>query len=86
MQKILRNLTFWVLTAIVCGILLGHFYPDFALKPILDKGIKFNLYLSEFELKTSFSELLSSFFYQFGKTIYQSNHFSYYYFGYDFHG
>jgi aerobic C4-dicarboxylate transport protein len=32
MKKIITNLTFWVLTAILCGILLGHFAPDTAVK------------------------------------------------------
>lgn len=27
MKKIFTNLTFWVLTAITCGALLGHYYP-----------------------------------------------------------
>ncbi|MEY4934489.1 MAG: hypothetical protein RIS64_848 [Bacteroidota bacterium] len=62
MNKIVTNLTFWVLTAIICGILLGHFNPDAALKPILDKAIKFNLFISEVEIKTTFSEFLSSIF------------------------
>jgi aerobic C4-dicarboxylate transport protein len=62
MKRILTNLTFWVLTAIICGILLGHFNPEAALKPILDKAIKFNLFISEFEIKTTFSEFLSSIF------------------------
>jgi ACS family hexuronate transporter-like MFS transporter len=30
MKKIFTNLTFWVLTAILCGALLGHFAPDVA--------------------------------------------------------
>lgn len=30
--KIVTNLTFWVLVAITCGILLGHFYPHTAIK------------------------------------------------------
>ncbi len=34
MKKLFTNLTFWVLTAIVCGILLGHYYPEIALKKI----------------------------------------------------
>lgn len=62
MKKLLTNLTFWVLTAITCGVLLGHFNPEFALKPILEKGFKANLWISEFEIKTTFSELLSSIF------------------------
>jgi aerobic C4-dicarboxylate transport protein len=32
MKKIFTNLTFWVLTAITCGILLGKFYPDTAVR------------------------------------------------------
>jgi aerobic C4-dicarboxylate transport protein len=62
MKKLFTNLTFWVLTAITAGVLLGHFAPEIALQPILEKPIKFSLYLSEFEIKTTFSELLSSFF------------------------
>ncbi|PZR23088.1 MAG: glutamate/aspartate:proton symporter GltP [Flavobacterium psychrophilum] len=30
--NIITNLTFWVLIAIVCGILLGHYYPDNAIE------------------------------------------------------
>ncbi len=62
MQKLFKNLTFWVLTAITFGVLLGHYFPDIALAPILEKPIKFNLYFSEFEIKTSLSEFLSSLF------------------------
>ena len=61
-MKIFKNLTFWVLTAITCGVLLGHFYPSIALQPILEKPIKFSLYFSDFEIKTTLSELLSSIF------------------------
>jgi aerobic C4-dicarboxylate transport protein len=32
MKKVFTNLTFWVLIAITAGILLGHFYPDTAVK------------------------------------------------------
>lgn len=60
MKKLFSNLTFWVLTAITLGVLLGHFRPDIALMPVLANPIKINLYLAEFELKTTFSELLSS--------------------------
>ena len=62
LKKLFSNLTFWVLTAITLGVLLGHNYPQLALHPILDKPVKFSLYFSEFEIKTTFSELLSSFF------------------------
>ena len=40
MKKILTNLTFWVLTAITCGILLGHFFPEIALKQVLPDDLK----------------------------------------------
>lgn len=50
------------MTAITLGVLLGHYYPEVALKTILDKPIKFNLWISEFEIKTTFSEFLSSIF------------------------
>jgi aerobic C4-dicarboxylate transport protein len=62
MKHIFKNLTFWVLIAITVGVLLGHFFPSIALQPILEKPIKFSLYFSEFEIKTTFSELLSSIF------------------------
>ena len=32
MKKIFTNLTFWVLTAITTGALLGHFAPDIAVQ------------------------------------------------------
>ena len=62
MKKLFSNLTFWVLTAITCGILLGHFSPETALYQVLDKPIKFSLLISEVDIKTSFSEVLSGFF------------------------
>lgn len=60
MKKLFTNLTFWVLLAIISGTLLGHFYPEIALKPLLGKPIKFSLILSDFELKSSLSEFFSS--------------------------
>lgn len=32
LKKLFTNLTFWVLTAITCGALLGHYFPDEAVK------------------------------------------------------
>ncbi len=61
-MKLFKNLTFWVLTAIIGGIFLGHFSPSIALQPILENSIKFSLYFSEFEIKTTLSEFLSSIF------------------------
>lgn len=62
MKRLFKNLTFWVLSAITLGVLLGHFAPEVALQKVLDKPIKISLYLSEFEIKTTFSEFLSSIF------------------------
>ncbi|MGN6646183.1 MAG: cation:dicarboxylate symporter family transporter [Cytophaga sp.] len=62
MKRIFSNLTFWVLTAIVLGVWLGHVYPQTALMPVLDKPFKLNLYLTDIEIKTTFTEFLSSLF------------------------
>ncbi len=67
MKKLFTNLTFWVLTAIVCGVLLGHYNPEFALHQIFEKGFKQNLIISEFEIKNTFAEFLSSIFISFVK-------------------
>jgi aerobic C4-dicarboxylate transport protein len=67
MKKLFTNLTFWVLTAIVCGVLLGHYNPEFALHQIFEKGFKQNLIISEFEIKNTFAEFLSSLFISFVK-------------------
>lgn len=60
MKKVLTNLTFWVLLAIITGTLLGHYFPALALSPLLDKPVKFSLILSSFEIKPSLSEAFSS--------------------------
>jgi len=67
MKKLFTNLTFWVLTAIICGVLLGHYKPEFALHQIFEKGFKQNLIISEFEIKNTFAEFLSSIFISFVK-------------------
>ena len=40
MRRLLTNLTFWVLLAITLGILIGHYFPEWALQPVLDKPLK----------------------------------------------
>ena len=67
MKKLFTNLTFWVLTAIICGVLLGHYKPEFALHQIFEIGFKQNLIISEFEIKNTFAEFLSSIFISFVK-------------------
>jgi aerobic C4-dicarboxylate transport protein len=56
--KLFSNLTFWVLTAIILGILLGHYRPDLALYPILDKALKTKFLGQELEIGATFSEFL----------------------------
>jgi aerobic C4-dicarboxylate transport protein len=62
MKKLFTNLTFWVLTAIVCGILLGHYRPDIALQQILNDDIKGNFMGQELKLGKTISEFLSGLF------------------------
>ena len=62
MKKLFTNLTFWVLTAIVCGILLGHFAPEIALKEVLNADLKANFLGQELKLGKTLSEFLSGLF------------------------
>lgn len=62
MKKLFTNLTFWVLTAITAGILIGHFAPDIALYPVLNKPWKANIIGLELSVGATFSEFLSSIF------------------------
>ncbi|MCS6968300.1 MAG: cation:dicarboxylase symporter family transporter [Cytophagales bacterium] len=58
MKKIFSNLTFWVLTAITCGVLLGHFYPEVALAKVFNAPWKTRLLGQEFEVGATLSEFL----------------------------
>src|SRR6187551_1142978 len=62
MKKIFTNLTFWVLTAITAGILIGHFAPQVALYPVLPKPWKVNDIGLELTVGATFSEFLSGIF------------------------
>jgi aerobic C4-dicarboxylate transport protein len=62
MKNLFKNLTFWVLTAIVCGILLGHFRPDLALQQILNDDLKGSFMGQELKLGKTISEFLSGLF------------------------
>lgn len=62
MKKILTNLTFWVLTAITCGILLGHFFPEIALKQILPDDLKGRFLGQELKIGKTLSEAFGGFF------------------------
>lgn len=58
LSKLFKNLTFWVLTAITFGILLGHFRPDLALMQVLEAPIKGKFLGQELEIGATFSEML----------------------------
>jgi aerobic C4-dicarboxylate transport protein len=60
MKRVLTNLTFWVLIAITAGVLLGHFFPELALSPVLEKTKKISLLGQELSFGSSFSELLGT--------------------------
>ena len=62
MKKLLTNLTFWVLTAITAGILLGHFAPEIALYMFFENPIKFKLLGNEVSIGNTLSEFLSGIF------------------------
>lgn len=62
MKRLLTNLTFWVLTAITLGVLLGHFRPDLALLSILDAPLKGRFMGQELTIGATISEFLSGIF------------------------
>ncbi|MDI9866899.1 cation:dicarboxylase symporter family transporter [Flectobacillus sp. DC10W] len=62
MKKLFTNLTFWVLTAITAGILLGHFAPEVALYKFFENPIKFKLLGNEVSIGNTLSEFLSGVF------------------------
>jgi aerobic C4-dicarboxylate transport protein len=62
MPKIFKNLTFWVLSAIVFGILLGHYTPEIALKPVLAEEWKTHFLGQELKIGKTLSEFLSGIF------------------------
>ncbi|WP_420153523.1 cation:dicarboxylate symporter family transporter [Siphonobacter sp.] len=62
MKKWLSNLTFWVLTAITAGILLGHFKPEWALLKVLEEPLKGRFMGQELSIGTTISEVFSGLF------------------------
>ncbi len=62
MKNLFKNLTFWVLTAIVSGILLGHYAPEWALKQVLTDDLKASFMGQELKLGKTISEFLSGLF------------------------
>ena len=62
MKKVFTNLTFWVLVAITAAILIGHFAPSFALRPVLDHSIKTKILGQEINIGSTLSEFLAGIF------------------------
>lgn len=62
MKKLFTNLTFWVLLAITTGIIIGHFFPEFALQSVLQKPWKAKLLGQELSIGVTLSEFLSGIF------------------------
>lgn len=62
MKKLFTNLTFWVLTAITLGVLLGHFAPQIALQKIMEEPFKMKLLGNEVSVGNTISEFLSGIF------------------------
>src|SRR5215467_10484585 len=62
MKKLFSNLTFWVLLGIFVAILIGRFYPQIALKPVLDHPVKTKLLGQEIIIGSTLSEFLSGIF------------------------
>lgn len=60
MKKLFSNLTFWVLIAITAGALIGHFYPGFALQPVLAK--EFRPGFLDISVKPTLSQFLADIF------------------------
>lgn len=60
MRRLFTNLTFWVLVAITAGVLVGHFYPAFALQQIFDKTFSFHFLGQKLEFKNTLSEFLGT--------------------------
>ena len=60
MRRLFTNLTFWVLIAITAGILIGHFYPTLALRPLMDAPIKTRLLGQEINIGNTLSEFLGT--------------------------
>jgi aerobic C4-dicarboxylate transport protein len=60
MKKLFTNLTFWVLIAITAGIVIGHFFEQLALHPVLDKTVKFRFLGQQLTFGSTFSEFLGT--------------------------
>lgn len=62
MKRLFTNLTFWVLTAITIGILLGHYAPEIALKQVMDSDWKAHFMGQELKIGKTLSEFFGGLF------------------------
>lgn len=62
MKRLLSNLTFWVLIAIVAAVLIGQFAPRIALYPVLSSAIKTKILGQEINIGSTLSEFLAGIF------------------------
>lgn len=60
MKKLFTNLSFWVLIAIVAGVWVGHYQPDWAKHQVLSQTYSAHFLGQELKLKASLGEMLSS--------------------------
>ena len=60
MKRLFTNLTFWVLLSITLGVLLGHFFPEWVLQPVLKQEWKGHFLGQELKLGKTLSEFLGS--------------------------
>lgn len=56
--RILTNLTFWVLVAIIIGILWGHFFPDSTKYPVLEETVRIKVFGMEMKFGNNLTELI----------------------------
>src|SRR2546423_2554414 len=62
MRKLFTNLTFWVLLAVIAGVLIGNYFPELALHPILKEPFKKKFLGQELSIGSTLSEFLSGIF------------------------
>jgi len=62
MRRLLTNLTFWVLIAILAAIAIGLFYPSLALAPLLKAPLKTRVLGQEINIGATASEFLAGVF------------------------
>lgn len=60
MRRLLTNLTFWVLVAIIAGIIIGHKFPELALYPVLESPLKTRFLGQDLTIGATASEMLGT--------------------------